>query len=174
MHCRNDHGIRGGRHDRVRDVIFHEAQEGAFNPTMEMPGLIPGSQSRPADVYIEDWVDGRKTCFDISVISPTQELILDRASETPGAAIELRKAAKIRTHFDNCKAVGKMFLPLIVETFGAWDLGAIKILKKMAGRAAPRKGTDYPVEVKFFFRKLSVALQKGNATLLLCGDSSFT
>ena len=68
----------------------------------------------------------------------------------------------------------KMFLPLIVETFGTWDLGAIKILKKMAGRAAPRKGTDYSVEVKFLFQKLSVALQKGNATLLLCRDSSST
>ena len=58
-----------------------------------------------------------------------------------------------------CKAVGKMFLPLVVETFGAWDLGAIKVLKKIAGRAAPRKGTDYSVEVKFLFQKPSVALR---------------
>ena len=123
-------------------------------------------------MYIENWVDGRKTCFDISVISPTQELIVDRASVSPGAAIELRKASKIRNHFENCKAVGKLFLPLIVETFGAWDSGAIKILKKMAGRAAPRKGTDYPIEVKFFFQKLSMSLQKGNAALLVCRDAS--
>ena len=172
MHCRNDHGIRGGRHDRVRDVIFHEAQEGAFNPTKEMPGLIPGSQSRPADVYIEDWVDGSKTCFDISVISPTQEGIIDRACETAGSALEMRKTSKNRNHFNNCRASGKLFLPLVVETFGGWDLGATKILKKIANSAASRKGTAYTVEVKLFFQKISVALQRGNATLLLCRDSS--
>ena len=150
MHCRNDHGIRGGRHDRVRDVIFHEAQVGAFNPTKEMPGLIPGSQSRPADVYIEDWVDGSKCCFDISVISPTQEGIIDRACGTAGSALEMRKTSKNRNHFDNCRASGKLFLPLVVETFGGLDLGATKILKKITNRAASRKNTAYTVEVKYF------------------------
>ena len=55
MHCRDDHGIRGGRHDHIRDEIFKEAQRAGFNPKKEMPALIPGTQSRPADVFVEGW-----------------------------------------------------------------------------------------------------------------------
>ena len=55
MHCRDDHGIRGGRHDRIRDEIFKEAQRAGFNPKKEMPALIPGTQSRPADIFVEGW-----------------------------------------------------------------------------------------------------------------------
>ena len=60
MHCHDDHGAKAGRHDRIRDKIFLEAQSASLNPTKEMPGLIPGSQTRPEDVFIENWVDGEK------------------------------------------------------------------------------------------------------------------
>ena len=66
LHCRDDHGMKGGRHDRIRDLIFKEAQKASLSPTMEMPGLVPGSQSRPADVFIPSWVNGKKTAFDIA------------------------------------------------------------------------------------------------------------
>ena len=83
-----------------------------------MPGLIPGTQSRPGDVYIENWVDGKKMAFDVSVVSPVQDAILHRAAETPASAIEMRKSSKMRTHFEHCRAQGIAFKPLVVETFG--------------------------------------------------------
>ena len=67
-----------------------------------MPGLVPGSQSRPADVYIENWIDGGKLAFDVSVVSPTQDAILLHAADTPASAIKMRKASKVRDHFDAC------------------------------------------------------------------------
>ena len=59
-----------------------------------MAGLLPGSQARPADVFIPNWVDGRKIAFDVSVVSPTQDAIVTRASDVAGVAIEMRKAEK--------------------------------------------------------------------------------
>ena len=90
-----------------------------------MPGLIPGTLSRPADIYVEKWVDGRKDAFDVSVTSPTQEAIVLQASNHPAAAIEARKATKNRTHFDNCRSQGIHFQPLVVESFGGWDKDAL-------------------------------------------------
>ena len=90
MHCRDDHGIRGGRHDRIRDQIVNEAQRAELNPKKEMPALIPGSQSRPADVFEEGWIDGRRTAFDASVVSPTQDALIDRAAITAASAIVMR------------------------------------------------------------------------------------
>ena len=103
-----------------------------------MPGLVPGLQSRPADVFIENWVDGSKVAFDVSVISPTQEAILLRAAETPAAAIEMRKAQKSRAHFENCRAHGIRFQPLVVESFGGWDKTAVDFFKKLACQSLRR------------------------------------
>ena len=162
--------MKGGRHDRIRDKIFMEAQHASLNPKKEMPGLIPGSLSRPADVFIENWVDGRKIAFDVSVVSPVQDAILHRAADSAAAAIEMRKASKIRDHFNNCRAQGIFFQPLVVESFGDWDKDAAKFLKTIARQDARRWGKEDSIEIKHFFQRLSVALQRGNAALLIDRD----
>ena len=170
LHCRDDRGLKSGRHDRIRDVIFKAAQHASLNPLKEMPGLIPGSLSRPADVYIGNWVDGRKVAFDVSVTSPVQETILIRAADHPAAAIDARKQAKMRAHHADCQAQGIFFQPLVVESFGGWDSDALKFLKEMGRQDARRWGKDSAMEIKYFFQRLSIALQRGNAALLIERD----
>ena len=170
LHCRDDHGMKGGRHDRIRDVIYKAAQHASLNPQKEMPGLIPGSLSRPADVYIGNWVDGRKIAFDVSVTSPTQEAVLFQAADRPAAAIDARKATKNRAHLNNCREQGIAFQPLVVETFGGWDKDALSFLKELSRQDARRWGKDSAQEIKYFFQRLSVALQRGNAALLVDRD----
>ena len=150
--------IRGGRHDQIRDQIYQEAQRAGFNPKKEMPALIPGSQSRPADIFVEGWIDGRRTAFDVSVISPTQDAVIDRAANIAASAIDHRKTEKIRKHADNCLASGIHFQPLVVETFGGWDPAAVKLLKAVATQCAPRKSLAPAMEIKQFFQRLSIAL----------------
>ena len=169
MHCKDDNGLKGGRHDRLWDNIFKEAQHASLNPMMEMPGLVPNSQSRPADVYIDNWIDGRKMAFDVSVVSPTQEAILHRAADS--AAIEMRKSSKNRQHLDNCRAQGIFFQPLVVETFGGWDADAVKFLKDIARLDARRWAKNDAIEINQFFQRLSVVLQRGNASLLINRDA---
>ena len=137
---------------------------------MEMPGLVPGSLSRPADVFIPTWTNGKKLAFDISVVSPTQDAILHRAAQFPAAAIEMRKASKNHQHFDHCRAQGIAFMPLVVETFGGWDDDAVKYLKDMARQCARRWGRNNTDEIKHFFQRMSIALQRGNASLLIERD----
>ena len=123
-----------------------------------------------ADVFIRNWVDGRKVAFDVSVVSPTQDAIVLRASEIAGAAIEMRKRSKVRDHFDNCRAEGIHFQPLVVETFGGWDKDALSFLKTLGHQAARRWGRNNALEIKHFFQRLSIALQRGNASLLIGRD----
>ena len=42
-------GDRIHRHDSVRDALFSAAQIAALAPRKEVPSLIPGTSSRPAD-----------------------------------------------------------------------------------------------------------------------------
>ena len=113
-----------------------------------MPGLIPGTQSRPADVYIENWVDGKKMAFDVSIVSPVQD------AKTPASAIEMRKSSKMRAHFDHCRAQGIAYKPLVVETFGGWDADALKVLKLLGRHTARRWGKSDALEIKHFFQRL--------------------
>ena len=170
LHCRDDHGMKSGRHDRIRDNVFRVAQHASLNPKKEMPGLIPGSLSRPADVFIEHWVDGRKVAFDVSVTSPTQEAVIFLAADHPGAAIDARKVTKNRAHFEECRSQGIFFQPLVVETFGGWDSDALSFLKELGRQDARRWGKDASLEIKFLFQRLSVSLQRGNAALLIDRD----
>ena len=102
--------------------------------------------------------------------SPTQEALLPRAAETAATAIEARKASKNRTHFEHCRAQGVFFQPLVVESFGGWDPVATTFLKKMATQEARRWGKTPAMEIKHFFQRLSIALQRGNAALLIARD----
>ena len=112
MHCHNDNGLKSSRHVRIRDTIYKEAQHASLNPTKEMPGLVPNSQSRLADVYVDNWIDGRKMAFDVSVVSPTQDAVLHRAADSAA----MRKSSKNRAHFDKCQSQG-IYFQLLVETF---------------------------------------------------------
>ena len=109
--------------------------------------------------------------FDVSVVSPTQDAIIHRAAESPAAAIEMRETSKIRAHFDNCRGQGILFKPLVVETFGGWDEEAVTYLKQLGRHSARRWGKKDSLEIKFFFQRLSVALQRGNAALILDRDN---
>ena len=63
--------------------------------------------------------------------------------------------------------------PLVVETFGGWDADALKHLKLLGRHAARRWGKNDALEIKYFFQRLSVALQRGNAALLINRDDDF-
>ena len=76
----------------------------------------------------------------------------------------------MRSHHANCQAQGIFFQPLVVETFGGWDSDALVFLKELGRQDARRWGKDSALEIKYFFQRLSVALQRGNAALLLERD----
>ena len=66
------------------------------------PSLVPESQSRLADVFIENWIDGGEVAFDVSVFSRTQDAVLLQLKplKTPASAIKMPRASMIRAHFD--------------------------------------------------------------------------
>ena len=60
------------RHDSLRDVLFSAAQSAALAPKKETPSLIPGSSSRPADIFLPCWKRGKPAALDVTVISQVQ------------------------------------------------------------------------------------------------------
>ena len=69
-----------------------------------------------------------------------------------------------RYHLISCSYLFT-FLP-----FGGWDIDALKYLKEIARLEARRWGKDQAIEIKQFFQRLSITLQRGNAALLIDRD----
>ena len=80
----------------------------------------------------------------------------------------------MQAHFDNCHGQGITFQPLVVETFGGWDMEAVKFLKDIARLEARRWAKNIALEIKHFFHRLSVALQRVNAALLIHKDADLS
>ena len=94
------------------------------------------SQSRPADILVQDWDRGKPAAFDISVVSPLNSSVLSTVGARAGAASE---AAELRKHTANdakCAELGWVSIPLVVESYGAWGKEAQQSFSKLASRLA--------------------------------------
>ena len=93
--CMGDHQVGCGgsndriaRHDYVCNSLFSAVQSAALAPRREMPSLIPGSQSHPAEIYLPNWSHGKPAALDVTVIFTMQPLTLKGAASTTGYALE--------------------------------------------------------------------------------------
>ena len=155
-------GDRIARHNSLRDVIFFAAQAAALGPRREAPSLVPNSSSRPADILLPSWSQGRSAALDVSVISPLQKLTLSGAATFPGHALNVGANRKLAAGLPACRAAGVEFIPLMVETLGGWSSEAIlniKIGQSLGQRTSP----TFPAEtVKHLFGHLAMAIWRGN------------
>ena len=81
--CGSD-GERIARHNHLRDVLYQTAVSAALAPTKEDRALLPGTDARPADVFIPHWTHGKDTALDVTVVNPLQEALVNQAATNPG------------------------------------------------------------------------------------------
>ena len=160
---------RIGRHDRLRDAIYSAAQTAALAPQKEVPSLVPGSQSRPADVFLPLWTRGRPAAVDVTVVSPLQSALVQECARTRGHALTIAEERKRRVHHAACQQIGIDFIPAAVDVFGSWSEISVDLLGRI-GAFQQRRGVGSAHQL---FQRLSVVLQRGNASLLLRRDSIY-
>ena len=97
-------GDRIHRHDSIRDALFSAAQSAALAPRKEVPTLIPGTRSRPADIFLPNRCRGRPAALDVTVISTMQLLTQSGAASEKGYALKVKKR---RTVADSVANIGE-------------------------------------------------------------------
>ena len=98
--------------------------------------------------------------------SPLCASNVQQASTTTGSALEKMKTSKNAKHFHACRRNGIAFMPLVVETLGGWDSEASFHLSKIAEMASQRSSERAANLTRHFFQRLSVILQRANASLM--------
>lgn len=142
-------GERTQRHNALRDLIGTWAERAGLHPEKERPGLLlpqtpddtRSARRRPADLYLPAF-HGRPTAFDFAVTAPQRLDVLVEAGRGGGSAAAAYADVK-RRHLDTatvCEQHGVAFVPLVVETTGAWAPEAGKILHQLSRAADLRHG----------------------------------
>ena len=162
--CGGD-GDRIHRHDSLRDALFSTAQSAALAPRREVPALIPGSRSRPADIYLPHWKRGWPAALGVTVISALQPQTITGASTTQGHALLVGEDRKMAAHAEACHAVGVAFIPLVVESIGGWSSRAVDTIRSFGRLLGQRMGTSPAESTTHLFQRLAITLWRGNATM---------
>ena len=66
-----------------------------------------------------------------------------------------------------CTQKGMMFVPLVVDSLGAWGDEAIQVIKKIAGGLAARGDEHSEEQSRRIFQRLSVSLQRRNGAMFV-------
>ena len=105
--------------------------------------------------------------MDITVVNPFQQLTIARAAREPGYALQMRRHQKWSKYGEACRAEGIMFKPLVVETCGAWEEGAMQVIRKLGQALARATCQDDSEVIGHLFGKLSVLLMRDNVRMIL-------
>ena len=81
-------GYVGIRHNALRDELLHACKSACLNPGRETPFLLPGSDQRPADVFLRFFEKGQPACLDLACIHTQQPKYIKYASVETGAATD--------------------------------------------------------------------------------------
>ena len=146
------------RHNSLRDAVFSVA---ALVPRKEVPSLIPGSQHRPADVYLPG---GRPAALDITVISTMQPSTIQPAAGSEGHALLVAETRKFATHGPACQAAGISCIPLAIETLGCLSDATAETISGIDRLIGQRFGVSPHESSRHLFQRLAISLWKGNAT----------
>ena len=139
-------------HNALRNFFYRRLLAAGLHPELEKPGLLiparpeDSSQTarRPADVYLPSWITGGPAALDFAVTAPQRRATLLQAAEKPLAAAS-DYVVKKREHLDSqalCEAQGIAFLPMVVESTGAWAPESAKVVYQLASAVATATGKD--------------------------------
>jgi hypothetical protein len=82
-------------------------------------------------------------------------------------AADVRVKEKMDKYWENCKAKGIKFMPLVWESYGGFHKNILDLVKLVGKRlASRRKGRSAQEEIAQLFQSISVALHRGNGKIL--------
>ena len=159
-------GERIAKHNHVRDALFQAAAQAALGPQKEPPGLLPGSDDRPADILLPFWSQGKDTALDITVVNPLQGALIDQVAQDGESGVRHAYNSKMAKYDDRCAAEGICFIPLAVDTFGGWQGAALDVLVKLGRQLARQLGKEEEEVTRQLRQRLSVLLTRDNVAML--------
>ena len=167
-------GGRGGliiRHDSIRDLHRKEIDNAGF--TTEIVRKAGSSdKSRPGDIKVLNWKDGKDLYIDVVIVIPMSKMRRDcLIEEGVGAAAQNEESRKRKTYEGKMYSKMSLFLPFIMETQGGIGKAAqdfiIEIEEKKRQRSCNLSKACKSVANLSLMISLSLQLQRLNSAMIL-------
>ena len=115
-------------------------------------------------MYILAWANGRDAAMDVTVTSPLQSALRQKAATEAGSALTAAYDRKNRQSWEACNAEGIEFVALPVETLGGWHINALKVLTRLARQLARHTGREDSEVISHSFQRLGSAAYEGQCS----------
>ena len=156
------------RHHAIRDIIYEAGNAARLRPRKEV--AVDTTGQRPADIFFPDWSRGQPLAVDVTVShfsqTPSQNNAVMRCNASERAA-EDKVKAKERLYKEQCKAQNVEFMAAAICSYGGWLPDGIAFIKRLAACLAESSGQDKSVVTSQLWQRISVALWRGNAGVIL-------
>ena len=147
------------RHSQLNDVIWRAMKRAGIPAAKEPVGLVQSSGLRPDGVSLLPWARGKPVAWDVTVPDTFAMSHLDGTAGTPGAAANTAAANKVDKYSSITST--HLFVPVAIETGGAWCPAAIEFIQDLGRRTTDV--THDPLETTYLFQRISIVIQRGNS-----------
>ena len=156
--CRRSAG-RHARHSMANDVIARAFRSLKIPVELEPVRLLRGDGKRPDGATLIPFSQGKCLVWDFTcpdTLAPSHLSQSSIASGSAASGAESRKRVKYAE-----LARSHTFVPVAVETLGAWGEGAIDLTADLGRRLSIVTGD--PRSTSFLRQRLDIAIQRGNS-----------
>ena len=156
------------RHNRIRNIFFHYAQQADLAPVLEPKNLMRDCGQKCADFGIPDYNRLRQfAAFDVAITDPTGIATVSNAAVEDLAAADRYAELKRDKYASSLQRNPNILLkPVIFESFGACNETASDAVKYLATRIALRSNRDRANIMDEMRQSISVSLQRSNAIMI--------
>ena len=133
---------------------------------------IRDSATRPADIIIKDFENGKSLCIDLTVANVDCKSYAGWISKYARGedALGLAKKAAVSKHNKHdatCERNGYLFVPFAMESYGGFAPETMELIEKVSSRVAAELIKKRTSVSAYLFKKLSITLQKSNALAII-------
>ena len=162
LSCRK-RAARHIRHAHLNDIIWRAVKRAQIPAVKEPVGLSRADGKKPDGAILIPWARGKGLAWDVTVTDTValshvgDTSILAGAAANHAASLKNLEILQHRRH--------KHFVPVAIETGGAWDIQASDFIQELGKRITV--WTKDPKETQYLFQQLSMVIQRGNAVSFL-------
>ena len=122
------------RHNHLQNIFTEFCHRAHLSVRVKAGRGLLGvnSNSRPADVLINEWERVKPAAFDLTVTSPLTPATLGDAFKSAGIAAYTAECWKHSFNDPKCQELGWVCIPLAVETYSNWGKEAQNTFSKLA------------------------------------------
>ena len=162
LSCRKS-AARHIRHAHLNDTIWRAVKRAHIPAVKEPFGLSRADGKRPDGATLIPWAGGKALAWDVTVADTFALSHVGDTSILAGAAANHAMSLKTSKYYNI--AVTNIFVPVAIETGGAWDIEASEFIQELGKRITVC--TKDPKETQYLFQQLSMAIQRGNVVSFL-------